>query len=151
MNEDLNGTEQEKLKTWVKTQLDSAVWKLIDQGDIKGLMVEAKPAWALPFQILIGKIRAQDESKEFKWFICGEVPTDFLESTVATTPREAARHFAMKWQLQAARYQNSKGHNLSGPAPESSQDDPGNQLVDKAEALYALAGDAGLWQQQDGF
>lgn len=151
MNEDLNGPGQEKLKTWVKTQLDSAVWKLIDQGDIKSLMVEAKPAWALPFQILIGKIRAQDKSKDFKWFICGEVPTDFLESTVATTPREVARHFAMKWQLQAERDQNLKGHNLSGPGPESSQDDPGNQLVDKAEALYELASDAGLWLQQGSF
>jgi len=151
MNENLNDPGQEKLKAWVKTQLDAAVWKLIDQGGVESLLVEAKPAWALPFQILIGKIRPRDEPKEFKWFICGEVPTDFLESTAASTPRDAARHFAMKWQLQAARRQDPAGQALSEPGTEPSRDDPGIQLGEKAEALYVLVNDERLWLQKGSF
>jgi hypothetical protein len=151
MNENLNDPGQEKLKAWVKTQLDAAVWKLIDQGGVESLLVEAKPAWALPFQILIGKIRPRDEPKEFEWFICGEVPTDFLKSTAASNPREAARHFAMKWQLQAARRQDPAGQAPSEPGPEPSRDGPDNQLEDKAEELYTLVDDARLWLHKGSF
>ncbi len=147
MTENLNNPDQEKLKAWIKTQLDIAVWKLIDRGDVESLMVEAKPAWVFPFQILIGKIRAQGKSKEFDWFICGDVPTDSLESTVASTPRDAARHFSMKWQLQAARHQSLTGQESTESEPKSGQDDHGDQLADKAELLYALVDDARLWQQ----
>lgn len=149
MNENLNSPGREKLKVWIKSQLNAAVWKLLDQGDVESLVVEAKPAWVLPFQILIGKIRAQGASQEFEWFICGEVPTDFLESAAASTPRDAARHFAMKWQLQAARHQDLSDQKSPGPGPELC--DPDSHLVDKAEALYALVDDARLWLQKSSF
>lgn len=144
MNEDLRNPGKEKLDTWVKTQLNGAVRSLTDQGIIEGFLVEAKPAWVLPFQILIGKIRGQGTPKEFFWFICGDLPTDFVGSTVASVPRDAARHFALKWQLQATRYQAEENH------PHSSglnQDDFDEQLVEKAEALYGLVENEGLWQQ----
>lgn len=151
MNENLNNPDREKLNAWIKTQRDAAVWKLIKQGNIESLMVEAKPAWVFPFQILIGKIRAQGESQQFEWFICGEVPTDFLGSSAAATPRDAARHFAMKWQLQAARHQDAADQEPTEPGSKSSQDDPGNQLADKAGGLYELVDDERLWQQKGSF
>ena len=151
MNENLNNPDREKLNAWIKTQRDAAVWKLIKQGDVESLLVEAKPAWVFPYQILIGKIRAQGELKQFEWFICGEVPTDFLESSAASTPRDAARHFAMKWQLQAARQQTVADQESSEPGSKSSQDDLGNQLADKAGGLYELVDDERLWQQKGSF
>jgi len=148
MNEYLENPGKEELKTWVKTQLDLATKEIIKHGNIDSLIVEAKPAWVLPFQILIGKIRAQGREDEFQWFICGEAPTDYLESEVATTPREAARHFAMKWQLGAARYQEQADQeDASGQKQETDWQEPVEQLVEKAEALYALADDTRLWLQ----
>ena len=149
MEENLVKPGREQLKVWTKKQLDAAVRKLMDLGTIDSLIVEAKPAWVLPFQILIGKIRAQGHSKDFEWFICGEVPTDFLESTVASNPREAARHFAMKWQLEVARHVELSGQTFPGPIPQLRE--PGSQLVETAEALYELADDERLWQQKEGF
>lgn len=149
MEENLDNPGREQLKVWTKKQLDAAVRKLMNLGAIDSLIVEAKPAWVLPFQILIGKIRARGQAKDFEWFICGEVPTDFLESTVAPSPREAARHFALKWQLEAARQQDLPGQESTRQVPESRE--PGSQLADQAEALYELADDARLWQQKDGF
>jgi hypothetical protein len=151
MNENLNSPDQEKLKVWIKTQLSTAVRKLTDQGNVESLLIEAKPAWALPYQILIGKIREQGESNRFQWFICGEVPTDFLESAVATTPRDAARHFAMKWQLQAARYQEIVNQDLARPTPKFYRNELGGQLADMAEALYALVNDERLWLHKGSF
>jgi hypothetical protein len=147
MEENLDKPGREQLKAWTKKQLDLAVRKLTNPGAIDSMIVEAKPAWVLPFQILIGKIRAHGQSKNFEWFICGDVPTDSLESSVAPTPREAARHFAMKWQLEAARHQDLTAQEPGGTGPESGGEDPGEQLAFKAEALYSLVDDAGLWPQ----
>ncbi len=149
MEENLDKPGREQLKVWTKKQLDAAVWKLMNLGAIDSLIVEAKPAWVLPFQVLIGKIRARSQSKDFEWFICGEVPTDFLKSTVASTPREAARHFAMKWQLEVARHKDLSNQKSPGPVPELRE--PGSQLSETAEALYELADDERIWQQKDGF
>lgn len=148
MNENLNHPEREKLNAWIKTQLNVAVAELTDQGRIESMLIEAKPAWVLPFQILIGKIRAQGESSNFEWFICGDLPTDFLESTVASTPRDVARHFSMKWQLQAARHQAMENQGPRGP--DSGRDEIDSQLPEKAEALYGLVNEPGLWLQKDG-
>lgn len=147
MNEKLNYPGQEKLNAWIKAQLNVAVDEMTDQGRIESLLIEAKPAWVLPFQILIGKIRAHGESSRFEWFICGDLPTDFLESTVASTPRDAARHFSMMWQLQVARYQAME--NQASPGAGSDRDEIDSQLAEKAEALYGLVNEPGLWLQKD--
>ena len=144
MNKNFDLPEQAELNTWIKKHLDASVRKFMKQGSIESIMVEAKPAWVLPFQILIGKIRTPGSSKEFDWFICGEVPTDYLESSVASAPRDAAKHFAMKWQLAAARHQQ----NPVAITQKSRQEDPAAELVKQAEALYELVEDDRLWLQQ---
>lgn len=149
MHENTEKSGPDELQAWVKQRFDVAVRELIDKGVFGSLLVEAKPAWVWPFQVLIGKVREHGSSKKFKWLICGEVPTDFMDSATASTPREAARYFAMKWQLEAARQKDLAGQDSMGPAPQSHE--PGSQLVDQAEALYELADDAVLWQQKDGF
>lgn len=150
MEDNLDKPGREELNAWMKKQLDAAVRKFMDQGAIDSLIVEAKPAWVLPFQILIGKIRPQGQSREFEWFICGEIPTDYLASSVAATPRETAKHFVMKWQLAAARHQEKTEQNPSETTTESQQEGLGRQLADHAEALYELVEDDRLWLQKPG-
>ena len=145
MENSLENPAREELSKWIKKQLDRAVRKLLDKGVIDSLIVEAKPAWVLPFQILIGKIRAQDQTKKFIWFICGQVPTDYLESSAASTPRETARHFAMQWQLTAARQLDKTGKDTSGDSSGSQTKKTGMQLVDHAEALYEVVEEERLW------
>lgn len=149
MNKDIDLPEQAELNTWIKKHLDASVRKFMKQGSVESIMVEAKPAWVLPFQILIGKIRTPGSSKEFDWFICGEVPTDYLESSVASAPRDAAKHFAMKWQLAAARHQQKIGQNPVAITQESQKEEPAAQLVSQAEALYTVVEDDRVWLQQD--
>lgn len=130
MRENRDKQDQEELQAWVKQTLKAAVGELIDKGAFESLLVEAKPAWVFPFRVLIGRIREKGQSKLFDWFICGEVPTDLVDSRTASSPHEAARYFAMKWQLEAARQQVL------------------SEQADQAEALYALVEDEALWQQK---
>ena len=146
MAKNLEKRGREELQAWIKQRLDAAVHELIDSGVFESVMIEAKPAWVFPFQVLLGKIREQGE--EFKWIICGEVPTDYFDSATVSTPREAARHFALKWQLDAARQQNLSAETPPGPAPESRPEYFGSELAETAEALYALVNDASLWQRR---
>ena len=148
MNKNFDSPEQAELDIWIKKHLDASVKKFMKQGNIESIMVEAKPAWVLPFQILIGKIRIPDSSNDFVWFICGEVPTDYLDSSVASAPRETARHFAMKWQLAAARHQQKVEQNPVAITQKSLQEDPAAELVKQAEALYGVVEDDRLWLQQ---
>ena len=149
MDENLDKPGRKQLDAWTKKQLDAAVQKLMDLDVIDSIIVEAKPAWVLPFQILIGKIRAHGRAKDFDWFICGELPTDFVGSAAASTPREVAKHFAMKWQLEVARHKDLSLQESPGPVPQLGE--TGSQLAETAEALYELADDDGLWLQKDGF
>jgi hypothetical protein len=149
MDESTDKDQRDELLQWIKQQLDSAVRELIKKNRFDSLLVKAKPAWVHPFQVLIGKVREQDQPKVFEWLICGEVPTDLVGSSVASTPREAARYFAMKWQLEVARHNDLSGQITLRPVPELRE--PGSQLTETAEALYALADDEKLWQQKDGF
>lgn len=149
MQENMEKNGPDELQAWVKQRLDVAVKELINNSVFGSLLVEAKPAWVYPFQVLIGKVREHGSSKTFKWLICGEVPTDFVNSAAASTPREAARYFAMKWQLEVARHKDLSDQKSPGPVPELRESD--SQLAELAEELYELADDENLWQQQDGF
>jgi hypothetical protein len=146
MNQKTEKPDRKELDAWVKKSLNTAVYKYIDKGIVDSAVVEAKPAWVLPFQILIGKIRAKDQPENFTWVICGELPTDYVASSVATTPKEVARHFSLKWQLTASKVQ--KKNTEQAPSP-ITQDDVANNLIGHAEALYELVENEPLWQQQD--
>jgi hypothetical protein len=133
MHENRRFQTKEDFDRWVKRTLDGAVRELTEKGFLKTLVIEAKPAWILPGQIMIGKVREQGVLARFSWFICGDLPTDHADSSVAMTVREAARYFALKWQLDAAR--------MTPPT--------GEELADTAEALYELVDERRLWQDED--
>lgn len=127
------GLNDPALQAWIKRQMNAAVHAMMARGLVDSLVVEARPAWVLPCTLLIGKIRPRGQSKGFDWFICGDAPLTYTLSSVAATPREAARHFALQWQLDAAR-----------------QGAAGNELAQKAGALYQLVDEDIFWQQEEG-
>lgn len=118
------------LNKWIKQRLDQAVHELLDRGIVESLLVEAKPAWVFPFTLLIGRLREHGRSAGFDWFICGDAPLSCAPSSIAATARDAARHFALQWQLDAAR-----------------RGEAGNELAQRAEALYDLVEKDSLWQE----
>jgi len=128
MNPSETAQADAKLNAWIKQVLDAAVQQLLARALSDSVVVEAKPAWVFPYTLLIGRFRDHGRKTGFDWFICGDAPLSHVSSKVAATPREAARHFALQWQLDAARL---------GEA--------GVELVRKAEALYELVQQEALW------
>ncbi len=120
----------EELAAWIKKNFDEAIDELTRNGVTGSLLVEAKPAWVFPFQLLIGKIRERDDPDEFLWFICGNASTDHIPGSHAESPREAAKHFALKWQLDASRIGNTD-----------------KDLSARASALYQFVEEDRLWAQ----
>lgn len=124
----MNTSANEKLNDWTKKCLGAAVQELLDKGITGNALVEAKPVWFLPYQILIGKIRDHGDDTNFWWFIAGDLPTDYVDSSAAASVRDAARYFALRWQVRAA-----------------NDADTGSMLAKRAESLYELAEDDHLW------
>lgn len=129
---------------WARQELAKVVSAVTDAGIVDKAVVEARPAWAFPPHVLIGRLRPQDATEAFFWVIGGEMPPDFIDSGVAATARDAARHFAMKWQLEAARLRDSG----SGDEPDKQRDrqQRARTLEQHAVALYAFIADDRLWQ-----
>lgn len=121
--------QDEALEAWIKKSMDDVVQELMDRGVLDSIVAEARPAWMLPFTLLIGQVREHGKTGGFDWFICGDGPTTVANSKVAASPREAARHFALQWQLESAR----KGAEDA-------------ELSRKAGALYELVEDQDLWE-----
>ena len=59
--------------------------------------------WIIPYRAMLGRVWPKHAVSPKYWVITGVVPTDHAETTAARNVREAARYFALKWQLEAAR------------------------------------------------
>jgi hypothetical protein len=129
MSDASNNAMNPELKSWMREQLDAAVSTLNEKQVFDDALVESRPAWVLPMQILLGKARAHNDPAVYQWFIRGDVPFDHIDSSAAATPREALRHFAMKWQITA--------ESLDKKSAES--------LIGDAERLYNLTEDDRFW------
>jgi hypothetical protein len=129
MSDVSNSAMAPELKSWIREQLDAAVSALNEKQVFDDALIESRPAWVLPMQILLGQARAQSDPRAYQWFICGDLPFDHIDSSVAATPREALRHFAMKWQITA----------------ESLDKKSAETLIGDAERVYNLTEDDRFW------
>ncbi len=103
MPEDNPAFSDENL-AWTKARLTEAIDELSNKGIIETPFVEARLAWTLPQQFFIAELRENSTSPSALWLIGGaEIPCDHVDTALASTPRDAARHFGMKWQLAIAR------------------------------------------------
>lgn len=136
---------REEFRAWAKPKLAGAAAMLRERGVFAGKGVEARVAWTLPHKLLVGEIRREDDSRDFVWIIAGEdVPTDHVEAAVADNPRDVARHFALKWQLEAARLERLKGGGAT-TASDVNWSGVSEELARQAEALYRLVDDEDIW------
>lgn len=135
-----------ELVAWSREQLNTAVDELIQAGELDGVLLEARPAWAHPRNTVIGEVREQGENHRFYWVIGGDPPVDYISSTMAATPREAARHFAMKWQLESARHREPEVRKKLDPEGKRDWDAWCDALEARAVSLFELINADVLWK-----
>ena len=139
------GNVQGEIDQWSKEQLDGAVNELIDGNVFEKARIEARIVWGITNQLILAQVREASAAQTFRWLIAGNiVPTDHIESSLAELPRDAARHFCLKWQLGAENVRN-----LSDDAREAMRHldlaEMSAQLIRQAEALHELVADDSLW------
>ena len=133
-------------EAWIRSTFDDAVKRILKVGVISGAMAEARPAWALPHRLVIGQIRESANDEDFTWIICGELPTDHISSRVASTPRDAARHVALKWQMNAEKFRDPEHRKKLGISEVVDWAAECDRVTHQAEELYAIADDDRIWQ-----
>lgn len=127
----VNTSSPAEQQAWLRSRLDRAVQDLIASGIFRTATIEVKPAWAAPGHYLIGKAREAGDARDFRWFIQSDSGgLDHVPGDTAATAREAARHFSLKWQLDATRIAEADA----------------TALIERAEFLYTLVDDERFWQ-----
>ena len=101
--------------------------------------------WIIPQRAMLGRVWPRHGAPSPKlWVITGIVPTDHVEAGAARNVREAARHFALKWQLEAARLGDNRA---SSPGTGGKVDwkELETNIAKRAEWLHDLMQDNRRW------
>lgn len=136
---------QESVTAWAKQRLAAAVAEVTEKGIFEGLTIEARPEWTLPHKIVIGRIRDTGPSHRVFWIIAGELPTDCIDGNLCASPREAARHFALKWQIGAEQILSEEFRKSQGLTQERDWEAESQNLTGAAQSLYQVVEADQVW------
>ncbi len=148
MAESKANAEKEALEAWYKPLLDQVVKEMIRIKAVTGVAVQASPAWMVPHDILIAKVWGMDNEADFVWTISvDKLIADYVAGSLAKSPREVARHFSLKWQLDADRIASLE--TVKAPVADggNSMQAYSKKLIQYAETLYDLAERDDAWQE----
>lgn len=148
MSEKTPDKDADAIKTWYTKLLDNVVKEMISLSAVSGAAVQAAPVWIVPNEMLMAKVWGVGQESDFIWTLSiDKLIADYIAGSLATTPREAAKHFSLKWQMDADRliaFANSK--NPGGP-PDQKMKDYSAKLIRYAETLYDLTNSDEAWQE----
>lgn len=140
--------EKDALESWYKPLLDHVVKEMIRLKAVTGVAVQAAPIWVLPNEILIAKVWSVGYENDFVWTISiDKLIADYVAGSLASSPRDVARHFALKWQMDADRIVNFKQNTSSGENVDERMQTYSKQLIQRAESLYELTTRDDAWQE----
>jgi hypothetical protein len=123
----------EQQQQWVREQYQVATKYLASQGLVTESVVVDESRYLVPF-LSIWKLKINDGS--YFWVICGDLPSDHNVINVASNAREAVRHFALKWQMQAENLLQSD---------DKEQEEFANLLIGRAEGLCDMHEQDHFW------
>lgn len=130
-------TEAE-IQDWVRAQFQRANMHLAEQGIIMESVAVAESRY-LPPLVAIWKIHGMN--KNIVWVVSGDMPVDYIPLGSAKDPREAMKHFALRWQMKAQQI-------IEAGVTDQPTADYVQLLVGRANMLYDLAESDKLWQAQ---
>lgn len=149
MTEKQNTMEANELKAWYKRLLNNVVNEMLRAGVVSGAAVEAAPIWVVPQQILLAHVWGAGQKNNFIWTIAGDaVITDHIAGKVAAMPRDAARHFALKWQMDAEQLRRVAQRKTSSESDAKEIEAYADRIVHCSEQLYDIAARDDIWETE---
>ena len=146
MSNEADGISPADTLAWARSRLDEAVREVTKTGVVSGATVEAKVAWALPNKIVIGQLRESEPDNRLFWIIAGDLPTDCVNVNSGETPRDAARSFALKWQLEAQQARDPAVRQQRELTQDVDWEIVSSRLASMAELLYSITQEDDAWQ-----
>ena len=143
-----NENDQDKFDAWFREKLEH-VAQYCFRRQLFSEEIKVESLWVIPHNVLIGQAWPKNDTTNKIWVITGEiVATDHADNNVANNAREAARYFALRWQLQGARVQTSNDEQPdSGNENQVNWKSMGKSLSEKAEMLYTFVNNDQHWNQ----
>lgn len=152
MSESSANADREAIEAWFKPLLDKVVKEMLHLKVVEGLTVQATPVWMLPHEVLLAKVWVVGKESEFVWTMSvDKLISDYVGGSIAATPQEVARHFSLKWQLDADRLLNLKKNDPSVDISESDMQEYAAKLIHYAETLHDLSTRDEAWDQLDAY
>lgn len=152
MTESNTDANSEALRSWYKPLLDNVVKEMIRIKAVTGVAVQASPVWMVPYEVLIAKVWGISHDSQFIWTISiDKLIADYIAGSLAATPREVARHFSLKWQMDADRLLDFKENKAPVENSDTHMQAYSKQLIQYAESLYDLASRDDVWQERQTF
>ncbi|WP_028764796.1 DUF4826 family protein [Shewanella colwelliana] len=125
---------------WIKEHFQKANRFLAEQGVIPSKVIAEDSRYLAPL-LAVWKMESKQPKAQTFWVMSGDLPSDYVDVKVATTARDAIRHFSMMWQLKAENLTNS------GAIKDKTQAQFAQLLVSRAESLYQIHNDEKLWKE----
>jgi hypothetical protein len=148
MTESNADTTEETPEPWYKPLLDKVVAEMIRLKAVTGVAVQASPVWMLPEEILMAKVWSVGHENDFVWTISvDKFIADYVAGSLAEGPRDVAKHFSLKWQMDADRILARENKKSPIENPDEKIRGYSKQLIQYAEMLYDLAGRDEAWEQ----
>ncbi|MEJ2257222.1 MAG: DUF4826 family protein [Woeseiaceae bacterium] len=141
--------DSEEVKAWYTKLLDNVVKEMISLKAVSGAAVQAAPVWIAPYEMLMAKVWGVGNEHDFIWTLSiDKLIADYIAGSLASSPREAAKHFSLKWQLDADRMSSiGQGHSM-GDKADKALEDYSSKLIRYAETLYDLTTRDEVWEEQ---
>lgn len=145
-------TDAEATRSWYTRLLDKMVKEMINIKAVSGDAVQAAPMWMVPNEMLIAKVWGITKEHEFVWAISvDKLIADYVGGSLAATPRDVARHFALKWQMDADRLISLGESGAAAEADPEKMQEYADKLIQYAEVLHDLANSDGPWEEDRTF
>lgn len=145
MSNEAGDTSWDGAISWATDRLNKAIQEIMKSGIFDGAIVESRPAWTLPNKIVIGRVRDSGSGSREFWVIAGDLPTDCINADICQTPRDAARHFALKWQLGAEQMRDPEARKRQGINQDRDWEAASHELASVAEGLYEVVEADKVW------
>ncbi len=138
--QNLSRAQKEKITQWAEAEGQAIARELVQKKVLRG-HVKVESRWILPGKMYLGVAWSESQAGPKYWVTGGEMLTrDYVSLDTAETPRDAARHFALQWQLNGAR--------IGLAADEDAEMDweaVERRMIERAEALYAMTEEDRYW------
>lgn len=145
-----NDAGMEAVRAWYTNLLNQVVKEMVRLNAVRGGKVQASPVWMLPQEMLIAKVWSVGHESDFIWAISvDKFIADYVAGSIASTPRDVARHFSLKWQMDADRLLAGEAQKAPPASTDKKLQEHSKRLIQHAEALYDLCNQDSAWQQPD--